>query len=380
LQSAHPSLLSICFNLNLSLADELPFGAYDFDGTVSSAALDTLHDTLGFNYFIVNSEGCADCNEITNFWEPSGITLINHCSDTIKACTNYHYGFFEAEARNEEIDFYNIGGTNGDSTWISSDSGEILFGPNYRIIGHEDARKQYIKMERKYIEEAQMPPGDTIITYYVKLKLMIDNANGSDSAVAILENQYMIWDCSPDEVYILDTIKVSDFDSVGSNSFLEYYKTFQIPDTIDVDCGEGTESINGASWGTAVVLKTTGIRQLSVDWIKIYDQPGIDLVEHHEYDDRIFEDARNDSSCVDDFWGWYSRDEPLPLQMKPAGYVLDTLHNAGYSNWNFISSRYQTEIGNAIIRETPVLRGWFDGIYNKNQTEFRNKQENKIPV
>jgi len=136
---------------------------------------------------------------------------------------------------------------------------------------------------------------------------------------------------------ITQIVKKNAFESVGDSTFITLTRQTTLPENPTVICGSDTVTLSG-SFGTAVVLATTGARKVSVDLIKIYDIPGIDLVEHHEYDGRILANADDYSGCADSFWGWYTRDEPFPLQMHPAGYTLDTLHNAGYSNWGFFTA------------------------------------------
>jgi len=175
-------------------ADEMPFGSFDFDWDVTAERLDTLHDTLGFNYFVVYD--CIDCDEINNYWHSAGISVINSCgandSSYIKVCTNYHYAVFEAEDRGEQIDFFNVGGSTTDSTWESdySNDPDTLYGPTHCMKTSCAQRYQYIKFERKYIAESLYPYGNIIIPYRIAIRMMIDTLGSNNDLVAILENHY----------------------------------------------------------------------------------------------------------------------------------------------------------------------------------------------
>ncbi len=313
-----------------SSADDLPFGSYDFDSQMSSSALAEFRDSLGFNIFV--DEGFLNCDTV-NLAFNEEIFPVNLYQDTVSKYTKFAYAQVQPEETNSQMRLYQIGGQTVGGYWVSSGSGNVLFGPNGYIPGYSTGPQYYIKFQRKN------PLDREVINYTAALRLKIDEVGTVTDTVLSVDLICMIWGCEADTAYFLRTITAGQFP--GDNLDTTLFIQFSLPESILVDCpNEGRVKKDGSGPGTAIKLTSTGQRTVSVDWIKVYEDEGRNLVDLHIYDDVIAADARRYADCDDAFWGWYTNDEPFPLTMKSAGYVLDVVRDSvdTQGKWNFITA------------------------------------------
>jgi len=328
-------------------SDELPFGSVDLDlyGGDLSEQLHVLHDSLGFNIFwTYDNDSYNDIDEFAD----SGITVIRQGgeSDSIHVLSYLNYAKIQAEEHDNKIKMYDCGGDFIGDYWVS-DSGSVdtLFGPNgfnppcWTFEGSPN--KYYIKMERYYLSSSIYPAeNDSVIDYYVGLNIKIESGAGTEDTVAYLKAVFEDWDCIAQDTVLLMTITGSDFNTNDSLTILTTPTYFNMPDTVLCHDGD-TLFLDNASarTGAAFIVETTGKRKVSVDWLKIYDLRGWDLVETDEYVDELRRNADEFDDLGDDMWGWYLRDEPCFPNIQPMGVIQDTIRDEEYGNpnWNVMT-------------------------------------------
>ncbi|MEE9552914.1 MAG: hypothetical protein V3W18_01355 [candidate division Zixibacteria bacterium] len=367
--------------------DELPFGSFDHDYPFTADNLDTLHNILGFNIFV--DEEIDSCDTVNMLYNAGILPVILH-KDSIVKYSAYNYAKIHPESTLTEMRLYHEGGELVGGSWVS-DSGSVdtLYGPDRGGIG--DSNVPYLKMERKYPYYARPDSETIVITYQLSFYLKIDNDSDPNDIVATLAMAYHTWDRKPWSLGNLDPVIASEC----STEFTTITRSFQIPRYIyeySTNSVTDIDTVEAEAVGAAFVMITTGKREVSVDWIKIYDEIGRELVELGDYNALLVDNAIRFSDCRENVWGWYTRDEPHPLNMRPAGYILKvirdsldnqgleicTAHNArntvGYwfnaINTSIIASDYYPYTSNV------NYSGWVSGNYNYLQTSLHNMASN----
>jgi hypothetical protein len=344
-------LLLFCFNLSYGLDEhELPFGAYDLDtggtGLSFEQHLHNLHDSLGFNIFWEND--FISIPQIREFGD-SGLVVIRAyttSTDSFAVYSNYNYAKIEAEEYESKVRMYGgsencNGGEITDSCWVAyeNQAGAILFGPD----GFNppcwwwppgDNIKYYLKLERNYPKSALPEDQDSTITYNVDIRAMIDSI-GPDDPVCTLKVTCQPWDGVALQDSIPLILTVSNFNAVDTWQVFSF--DFTIPETLIYISGGDTISEAASNTGVKVKIVSSGERTLRVDWIKIYDQTGYDLVETDIYTDRISNFVPQFADLEDTLWGWYFRDEPYYINIPVMGAILNTARAYGNSDWRAIT-------------------------------------------
>ena len=320
-------------------SDELKFGSMGA-GTYGRDDTEIMHDTLGFNIYILHPDNCVG----TEPYSDEGIVPVSKGNgnpyEWINILTNYNYALIEAEDRDQQMDLYEKYGRHIQAGyWISDYDTNTLFGPSGWIPGYEGSPPYVINWLRMYTDSLAYPsPKDSLIKYTIAIKANIDSVGATDVAVATLGMAYGRY---PTEIHFVDSLWASQFDTTGEDRVITFGPVI-LPESTQVEDTSGAPIyVHGKnSYTTAIVLTATGIRKLSVDWVKIYDEHGIQLVENNDYNDRIVAHCDTFSGCVNELWGFYSKDEPVALQFRPAGKVLEVMHAAHdsrYANWNIIT-------------------------------------------
>jgi hypothetical protein len=362
--------------------NELPFGSYDLDifaGQSFEGQVDTLHDLLGFNIFWEN-----DYISLSNIREfgSSGINVIRAytpSSDSFAVYSNYNYAKIEAEECGSKVRMYGgsqncHGGEINDSCWVANqgEDGAILFCPdgfNPPCWGWPpgDDKKYYIKMERKYPTSALPWDQGHTISYSVDIRAMIDSI-GPDDPVCTLKVACQPWD----GVALQDSVKriltTNDFDDV--NTWEEFRFGFTLPETLAYVKGPDTlYSTDYGATGVKIKIVSSGERTLRVDWIKIYDQTGIDLVETDLYSDKIADFVPQFADLEDTLWGWYFRDEPYFVNIPVMGAILDTARVYGNPDWRAITAVNQNQLYSYWFEQIPNMDLFTPDIYPFYHTE-----------
>ncbi len=356
--------LLIC--INGAYSDDLPFGSYGLnrpEGATFSEKIQSCHDSLGFNYFWDHFT-YSQIQEMAD----SGVTAI-HQGDSTEAIfkfSNYNYAKIEAEQCNSGIRMYDCGGyfdsDGSDSVWVADgDSIEILYGPNgfgppcWSFC--DETPKLYIKMERAYREGAAADDYDQPIEYFVRVRIkMGGDSVGADVPVCSLKATFQPWDAIMIDTMRIDVITTGDIDTV--NSWVEFTSPgFSIPESVYVDSA-GTQiwvdSIS--SIGVAVIIEALGVREVKIDWIKIYDDKGFKLVEGDDYSSEIEDYADSMANLYSDLWGFYMRDEPYYTGIPVMGALMDTARAYGRSECEGITA----------IHWDYNYQWWFDNNPNSN--------------
>jgi hypothetical protein len=347
--------------------NELPFGSYDVDTTNTGLTfeqhLHNLHDSLGFNIFWEND--FISIQHIRAFGD-SGITFIRQLtpSDSFGVYSSYNYAKIEAEEYGSKVRMYggseDCGGEVNDSCWVAAegdDAGAIIFGPdgfNPPCGGWPpgDNKKYYIKMERLYPSSA-LPgdPGDTI-TYNVDVRAMIDSI-GPNDPVCTLKVACQPWDGVALQDSIRRILTTNDFNAVNTWEIFSF--DFTLPETLLYVKGSDTlSSTDYGATGVKVKIVSSGERTVRVDWIKIYDQSGFNLVETNEYSDEIANFVPQFADLEDTLWGWYFRDEPYYVNIPVMGAILDTARVYGNFDWRAITA----------VNQDQLYSYWFEQIPN----------------
>jgi hypothetical protein len=144
--------------------------------------------------------------------------------------------------------------------------------------------------------------------------------------------------CGPWDGLTIDTlelaeVRMSDFSAPGK--WQEFSSSFQIPDDIAYRtlANEVLHKKNANSIGAAVIVHTTGLKNVYVDRVKICDLKGRRLVEENYYDDEIEAYLKNYSD-FNSIIGWYMRDEPFWINLPVHGALLKTARRlAGRPDW-----------------------------------------------
>jgi hypothetical protein len=338
------SMVSLCFALP---SGELPFGAF-YLKNVTEGGIDTLRELMGFN---IVEQACLPGPDDVIPWGNRGIAVIkggyndpNLCDpdttqgewiyEPIGKYSHYNYAFIQAEERVSQMRMYDCGGTTTNDYWISArgDSVSILFGPDGFEIPCYQGQKYYVKFERFHPWTAQ-PYQDTI-EYNIEIRMKIDAIDSPpNDIVCYLVLDYHLYQWPSTSQDTIAVLQAEDFP--GSEMFDVFNIQFSLPDTVIVHQGNSLDTLTGKySVAVALLICPTGKRELTVDWMKVYDLTGRNLIERAEYDDEIEALAGLFSQLGEDtLWGWYVRDEPLALNIQPSGYVLDVAQDSGDVDW-----------------------------------------------
>ena len=331
--------------------NELPFGSYSKRAGVNfGEQLIDWHDSLGFNLFY-DTLGFGEMEQMGT----AGVTAIYHGrgTDAIHKYTHYNYARIEAEECASPIRMYNCGGTfedaGSDTFWVaptSSVSG--LYGPNGFSPPCEDwcnyPNKDYLRMERKYVGFADPDDVGHVINYRVDVRIKIDEIGTPEDVVAYLKVICEPWRGTALETTTMRTITAGDFTAPDTWTILQ--GEFQIPENIEYDSSDtGVPPwewiLDVSAIGVAVLVETSGEgeREVSVDWIRIHDRKGWDLVESEDRDPEIRDYASQFTYLGDILWGWFLRDEPFWINMPVMNSVLDVARRAQQEpNWKAITA------------------------------------------
>ncbi|MCP4580265.1 MAG: hypothetical protein GY839_01510 [candidate division Zixibacteria bacterium] len=319
--------------------DVLPFGAVDLDlfgNETFTGQLDTLSDSLGFNVFI--QYDYIDVDSIREFGEAGMSTFPQlTSSDDIAKFNRYPYAKIEAEERESGVRFYDCSGETIGDYWVSDYGADTLFGPDAFKGPCHPGEYNYLKITKDYIAGADTSGP---IEYHLDIKIKIDTVGtGSDSTdiIAYVNADFHTWKCEYLDEYILDTLYAYDFSADDSLSLFQY--TFSVPDYWQADCGQGEITIDSDTTAIAfsVILACTGARELSVDYIEIYDSLGYELVINDTYNGDIASNASTYSVLADTILGFYLAELPY-LYYMPMGKIQDVLADSiTNADWNSVS-------------------------------------------
>lgn len=334
-------------------SDELRFGsmgAHPYNQT----QIEIMKDTLGFNIYGSHPGDCDDTDPYANAGiDPLALGGVI-TDEWVLLATYYNYAFIEAEDRGNQMDLYARGGDELDGYWVSDYEADTLFGPNNNLPGDSGSHKNHIAWERWYRDDRVYSGPDSLINYSILVKANIDTQGNPNDIVAKLGMAYNTWGNVPDTIHPVDSLRADAFPSDGSDGIFTF-ENIILPESTRVVNSTGSfylKNING--YGAALIFMTTGARQVSVDWVKIYDADGQRLVETNAFEGLIADHCRYFESCEDSFWGFYTRDEPYALQFRPAGRVLEIIHGLGYDNWNIFTPSMQNH----------ATEYWFDMVDN----------------
>lgn len=347
-------LLSLLLSGILS-AEEMIFGSMGAK-TYNQAQIDTMKTELGFNFFAPHSRDCADTDPYAKAGIAAAIQADGRPDDWVQILTYYNYALIQAENRGRQMDLYNRGGTNDTAGgyWVSDHQADTLYGPNNALPGDKTSNLYQVLWEGSYLNKYLYAGSDSLIRYNIQIKAKIDSRGKPDDLVLRLGMAYTTWGSTPEMIYQLDSLYAKDFPSDGSDGIFTFRGITLPVSTSVINSKKQRVTISRHYYGTAVVITSAGSRELSIDWLKIYDDGGIKLVEQHAFDKNIAEACRRFEACKEHLWGFYTRDEPYPLQFLPAGYMLDAIREYGDTNWNIYSANIQNQ----------AIDYWFEVCHN----------------
>lgn len=256
------------------------------DTTISQTEFS--HDILVFNIFAQQQPSIS----VLNGFSEASITDVKRSiiDNLIYMLSNYHYVVIEAEERDSRIRMYNCGGetvSEGDITyWVSyNDSEDILFGPNSYNPPCECGTHvlNYPKIPSKYSGWPDTTVANDTVHYYIDIRAKVDTRTDSDTIAA---NLWVVPSLHYTE--LVDTLwqwALQDSDFTASDTWTTITKSFHLADPLifcKSNCDTSTRVVDTLieeSYAIAAMLETTGDREVSVDWIKIYDIDGKRLVE-----------------------------------------------------------------------------------------------------
>ncbi|MCD6161597.1 MAG: right-handed parallel beta-helix repeat-containing protein [candidate division Zixibacteria bacterium] len=325
-------VLLMVINVVAVSPDELPFGAFYLDDTTTTQ-IEILHDVLGFNLYVQNHPTISTLNKFAD----AGITVSirGDGNNKLHTLSQFHYALFEVEEGDSSIRIYHCGGdtaSEGDTRfWVSyNDSEDILFGPNSHNwpCWPDNHVYSYPKLNSRYGWQADPEVASDTVHYFIEIRAKIDVRNGTTDTIAnlwVLPNLYGYG--------LVDTLskwELRDSDFPASDTWTTIEKEFHFADTLrfyDIDNIADTSTKVDISYALTTMIKTTGNREVSIDWIKIYDRDGKRLVETDFYSQDI-EDFVEDYTGVDSLWGWCFAEGGFST-IPVIGAILDTVRTRG---------------------------------------------------
>jgi hypothetical protein len=298
-------------------AHELPMGAYISGGPflnwVDINYMDTMHNELGLNFIYPSYDsGAVFIDKMLKF------ALDTHKMKCIPANGNKdynkyshgHYLVIQAEDQQQEIRFRTRRGI------------DYVEGNYWKIMPVADTvlDSLFFRAEPKRVSGYLSLP----ITYYPFINLKIDTTGLSSSDTIGFLNIYCgtWWTSAYDTLIRVCPILAGPF--FYSNPQIYSFPNFIIPDQV----GSGLNSHGVDHLNFQVV--TTGICTLWVDYLKMYDIWGKNLIEDHFFDQNIKRYTSPTNTWVDScVIGWYLRDEPLVSQFLPYHYIDSIIADTG---------------------------------------------------
>lgn len=329
--------------------NELPFGAYMLND-FSDSSIAKLRNELGFNIFYHYQVSDSILQLFNNHSMQYIMGSLGSDSRAPEKYSYAHYAFLEVGTSNPDPDvrFYGRGPGSHilDSTWVS-DSSDVLIGMDSRFYPPDiDSSQRVLCMIDRCYEGGYVEQG--VIPWYLEISLKINILADSSAVLGWIEgwpapslNADIMPDAPESGWTTINIGAITGAQFTRADSFYNLNYQFFIPDTIYFRNNGGYDhqvlpdsEPNGGGAGFNLRIHTTGARTVTVDWVKIYEQQGLSLMNNGPAVNEInsYLGDHNTPIGQQTIYGYYFRDEPVfsnyDVFGKIAGLIKDT-----YSSW-----------------------------------------------
>jgi hypothetical protein len=352
-----------------SFCDELPFGVHYQDLTTlhyDNAHIDTMNSILGFNT-IHTWVDSASIGDGTDFIRYANHGMKNYPQVNVNSWNYTHsvYAIIQAEDFSNEIRF-KLKDSGAAQTEIVD--GWFKANPDTNHTPYIILDSLSIKADLRY----QIQNLGTHIRYLPAIQMRISPTD-LDTVVAYLKVYAGHW-WGNNTLYYQDTLGIFPIYSTPfetQNPQLYGFEN-QNPSWFG---WENPAQVDSSYRVMTFQIESTDLCTLWVDYVKIYDVWGKDLIDNHRYDGSILSYVKpaNNPWISNSVAAWYINDEPLYCNFMPVAYIskliMDStqvpstvLYNPGVAgiDWTFDGCRPYPNGYDDFLKITGIETPWID--------------------